>query len=269
MLYQEILPHPELKPYVVDYWLFKVPSLNALGKTEVQHVAPADGCVSILLMYKQPQKFKMALVTGPSTDAVQALVQPNSIYLGIRFVPGMFCALFNDKGLDLKNQKLPTQHLLPNLDLQPLFQHLTLDFCDFSLVDDFLRELLAQRSPIIYDAEVNKAVRIIMESGGNVPISSVIDNACLSERQLQKRFKRHTYLSMKELAKICRLRHAIAKVHLEKKSISDAVHEAGYFDQAHYNHDLHQTIKRKPEDFYNHIGQIEHVDVKPLQQKEE
>ncbi|WP_439882647.1 DUF6597 domain-containing transcriptional factor [Pontibacter sp. MBLB2868] len=269
MLYQEYTPHPQLKPYILDYWLFRVPPFEAAGQQEVQHVAPADGCVSILLVNKQPQQFKMALVTGPGTDAVQTVVQPGSVYLGIRFVPGMFCAVFNDKGLNLKNQKLPAQHLLPLLDLHPLLQHLTLNFSDTSILDEYFLNLLAQQEPVNYDVEVSKAVRLIMESGGNIPIRSVLANACLSERQLQKRFKRSTYLSMKELAKICRLRHAIAKVHLEKKTLSDAVHEAGYFDQAHYNHDLHQTTKRKPEDFYQHIGQIEHVDVKPLQQKPE
>jgi AraC-like DNA-binding protein len=268
MLYQEINPHPQLKPYILDYWLFKVPPFEELGQAEVQHVAPADGCVSVVLMNIQ-QQFRMALVTGPSTEAVQTEIHPDSIFLGIRFVPGMFSAVFSIPDVDLKNQKLPAEHLLPHLNLQPLLEQLTLNLSDFSFIDDFLLDLLAQQAPITYDEEVNRAVRMIMLSGGNVPIRSVLEQACLSERQLQKRFKRSTYLSMKELAKICRLRHAITKVHLEQKSISDAVHEAGYFDQAHYNHDLHQTTKRKPEDFYKHISQIAHIGVKPIQQEEE
>ncbi|MEJ8803891.1 AraC family transcriptional regulator [Pontibacter sp. H249] len=269
MLYQEIDPHPELKPFILDYWSFKVPSFADLGQQEVKHVAPADGCVSLLLLYNQVQKYKMALVIGPSTEAVQTMVQPDSVYLGIRFVPGMFCALFDVKNRDLKNVKVPLQHLLPHLNLQPLLQELNLDFNNFKLVDNFLLQLLPMHNPVKYDVEVNKAVRLIMSGGGNISIRNVMAQACLSERQLQKRFKHSTYLSMKELAKICRLRLAIAKVHLEQKSISDAVHEAGYFDQSHYNHDLHQATKRKPEDFYKHISQIKHVDVKPLQQKED
>lgn len=267
MLYQEIAPHPQLKPYILDYWLFKVPPSNTQGQHEVQHMAPADGCVSLLLLCNQPQQLKLALVVGPSTEAVQVVVQPETIYLGIRFVPGMFCALFGNGVLSLKNQKLPLHLLLPDINLQPLLERLSLDFSNFNLVDDYLLNLVAQHSPVKYDEEVNKTVRLIMASGGKVSIQNVLEQACLSERQLQKRFKRCTYLSMKELAKICRLRHAIAKVHLEHKSIADAVYESGYFDQAHYNHDLHQATRSNPKDFYRHISQIEHVNVKPLQQE--
>ena len=269
MLYQEIAPHPKLRPYILDYWLFKVPPYEVLGQAEIQHVAPAEACVSLVLVYNQPGQFKMALVTGPTTEAIQTMVQPDSVYLGIRFVPGMFNAMFGDLGINLKEQHIPVEHLLPNLNVQYLFEHLSLTFSDFSVVDDLLLNLLAQQAPIKYDEEVNRAVRLIMSSGGNIPIRNVLEQACLSERQLQKRFRQSTYLTMKELAKICRLRHAIAKVHLEKKSISDAVYEAGYFDQAHYNHDLNQTTGLKPEAFYQHIGKIEHVGVKPLQQLEE
>lgn len=269
MLYQEIAPHPDLRSYVLDYWLFKVPPFEIINQMEVKHTAPADGCVSLLFLYNKPQQFRMALVTGPTIEALQTMIHPDSVYLGIRFIPGMFHALFGDSGLDLKEQHIPAEHLLPNLNLQPLLKQLTLDFKDFKVVDEFLLQLLAQHSPIRYDEEVNRAVRLIMATGGKIPISYVLEKACLSERQLQKRFKRSTYLTMKELAKICRLRHAITKVHLEQKPISDAVFEAGYFDQAHYNHDLHQSTGLKPEAFYQHIAKIEHVGVKPVQQHEE
>lgn len=269
MLYQEITPHPELAPYILDYWLFKMPPFEVLGKHEIQHVAPADGCVSLVLLYNKSQQLSMALVVGPSTDAVQTVVEPDTVYLGIRFIPGMFCALFDTKGQNLKNLKIPVQYILPNLDLQPLLQQLSTEFKDFSQVDAYLLRLLASKKPVPFDEEVNRAVRLILASGGNIPIHEVLAQACLSERQLQKRFKRCTYLSMKELAKICRLRHAIAKVHLGQKTISDAVHEAGYFDQAHYNHDLHQATKRTPEEFYKHISQIEHINVKPVRENTE
>ena len=269
MLYQEVAPHPQLAPYILDYWLFKVPPFEVLGKPEVQHIAPADGCVSLVLIYNNTQNLSMALVVGPSTDAVQTVVEPDTVYLGIRFIPGMFCALFDTKGQNLKKQKLPVHYFLPDLDLHSLLHQLSTDFSDFKLVDDYLLGLLAPKMPVKFDEEVHRAVRLILTSGGNIPIHEVLKQACLSERQLQKRFKRSTYLSMKELAKICRLRHAIAKVHLEQKTISDAVHEAGYFDQAHYNHDLHQATRRTPEEFYKHISQIEHINVKPVREKTE
>ncbi|MFD2512253.1 helix-turn-helix domain-containing protein [Pontibacter locisalis] len=253
---------------MLNYWIFKMPPYEELGQQEVQHVAPADGCVSIVLMDRKPQLFKMALVTGPTTDMIRTVVQPDTIYLGIRFVPGMFCAVFDVKDIDLKNQKFPAQHLLPYLDLQPLLQHLYFDFKDFGLIDDFLLNLLAQHPPVRYDEEVNRAVQLIMASAGGVLVKRVLENACLSERQLQKRFKRSTYLSMKELAKICRLHQTIIKVHLENKSISDAVYESGFFDQAHYNHNFYQSTGRKPEEFYKYISRIKHVDVKPVSKNE-
>lgn len=71
------------------------------------------------------------------------------------------------------------------------------------------------------------------------------DPQLLSRRSVQRRFLRATGLTHVQFRKIERARHAVELLR-DGKGILDAVHDAGYFDQAHLTRSLKYLIGQTP-----------------------
>jgi methylphosphotriester-DNA--protein-cysteine methyltransferase len=75
---------------------------------------------------------------------------------------------------------------------------------------------------------------------------------------LQRQFKLFTGLTPKEFAKNIRLRNSIIQVLLKNEGLQDALFDAGYYDQSHFNRDFSMVAGFNPTHFLQYIRQIEH-----------
>ena len=73
---------------------------------------------------------------------------------------------------------------------------------------------------------------------GDIKIKNLARAINLSERQLQRRFKKAVGLRPKEFAKIRKIRAAVIQLLLQKKDYQDVIYNTGYYDQAHFIHDF-------------------------------
>lgn len=264
MQYQEIPPHPTLRPFVLNYWLFQGPKL-AQHPQPIQHTAPPDGCVSLFLVYNKLASFRSCGLLGPSARLIHTQVYPDSLCLGIRAFPGMAAAVFGMEVKELQNAADGGQLLVRGLGLEEVLQELDLGFSDFGLLDQRLMKVLPLR-PAAADAEVQKAVSAIMERGGRLSLAALKETAALSERQLQKRFLQKVGLSMKEFAGTCKLRATLIEAWVNHKDLFETLYERGYYDQAHFLHHLKKLSKSKPSAFKEHVAKIHHSGVKPFEE---
>ena len=249
--YQEFLPSPALSKYLAGHWKFVVPP-DWNGPLE--HLAPPDGCVSLFLYKNEPQRGQFIGLVGTRLSLFQTSLLPGSVYWGIRFLPGTFSCFFEQPLDTLRDQVLPAP---ASERFSAFLAVLNADFEDVHGLEHNLLQL-KRKEP---DEEVAKVVREILSSEGQCKIANLVQRAFVSERQLQKRFRKEVGLSMKELARVLRMRAALAQLVLSEHKHLDISFNSGYYDQAHFLHEFQAFARRKPNQLKQYLRKIQHGDI--------
>ena len=107
--------------------------------------------------------------------------------------------------------------------------------------------LLGRRGPA---GSIDHASRLMMDSGGRTRIDALIERSDLSARQFQRRFAAQVGLTPKLYARMIRFDYAM-RAHRDDPSRpwTDIVHEAGYFDQAHFIRECRAMVGVPPSRF--------------------
>lgn len=256
MTYKEVSADPALRPFVLNHWLFEVP-VSYPGK-DIAHTVLPDACVFTAYHIHEQEDQKWARICGPRTLNLRVPVHAGSIFVGSRFYPGLAGAFFKKDLSPFKNQIADAWEWAPELEHKRLLERLKPGIDYFQALDELLIEYLKalETKP---DELVIDIVNMIIEARGRVKIAELVKKAPLSERPLQKRFRRQTGLTMKEFAKVQRLRTTVIDTFLQKKDQFEALLDAGYFDQAHFINDFSATAGVSPTAFYHYIQQIDHT----------
>ena len=94
------------------------------------------------------------------------------------------------------------------------------------------------------------ASRRLLTARGNVRISALAGQSGLSDRQFQRRFARQVGLPPKLYARTTRFDAALTEHRFRpEKSWTRIIHEAGYFDQAHFIRECHALVGLPPSAF--------------------
>jgi hypothetical protein len=163
---------------------------------------------------------------GPETRATPADCPADGEWLGIRLAPGTFFPAHPAATIsDRRDVTLPSE------DGRTFrLQGSTWELPDFENAETFVARL-ARAGVLAHDA----AVRAVL--GG--------DPLPLSQRSAQRHFLRATGLTHGAHQQIERARHATRLLD-QGASIADAVHAAGYFDQAHLTRSVASLIGVTP-----------------------
>lgn len=104
---------------------------------------------------------------------------------------------------------------------------------------------------------IDHASRLIMRAGGRARIDVLVARSGLGARQFQRRFRSQVGLSPKHYARITRFDAALV-FHLAapERRWTDILHEAGYFDQAHFVRECHALAAAPPSRFINDWNNI-------------
>lgn len=250
LVYHEFLPSPAWADYLAGHWKFVVPT--GWGQT-FEHIAPPDGCVSLFLCKNEQHHFQFVGLIGPQLAMLKTTLVPGSVYWGIRFYPGAFPCFFNQNLEDLKNQSI---NLPDSTAFTSGLAALNPDFADVQQI-----EKLLPKPQKTLDTEVRKVVQSILKTEGQCKIADLVQSAFLSERQLQKRFRKAVGLSMKELARVLRIRAALVQMVLHERQSIDISFEQGFYDQSHFLHEFQQFARQQPEEVKRYLRNIQHYDV--------
>ncbi len=92
-----------------------------------------------------------------------------------------------------------------------------------------------------------KVVHEIIKTEGQCKVADLVQKAFVSERQLQKRFRKAVGLSMKELARVFRLRAALVQLVFQEHGVLDISFDKGFYDQSHFLHEFQRFARQKPD----------------------
>jgi AraC-like DNA-binding protein len=171
---------------------------------------------------------------------------------------GIVLALFRPAGAarffraplhELFGAHIRLDDLVPRADVERLGARIS-EAPDAAARADILSAFLSSRMLADGDDPIaTAAIRTIVASHGSLRIATLADQLGISQDPLEKRFRRAIGASPKQLATIVRLRHAIS-IAERGGSWARVAHEAGYFDQSHFNREFRAMTGDSPARFF-------------------
>lgn len=223
MPYAEVVAAPALRSLVECYWAISGPS--------PEHRVLPDGCIDVLL-----DGATSAQVVGTMTRALLAPPSSRGV-IGIRFRPGEAARLLPAAPRELTDRDAPLGDLWSS-ETAVLEDTLAsaLDGSSLEKVAPLLDAILSrQLARVAGPVDVRiRAATDILSRGGSVREAAAA--ACLSERQLARRFAARVGIAPKTFGRVMRLQRAAGAM-ASGTSVSSAATLAGYADQAHLTRD--------------------------------
>lgn len=258
--YGEHPPSEEVAPWVLSYWTFQA---DALGPDAPRYTVWPDGCTSIALA-RAPSIGAKLVCTGPRLTAMQPPIHAHSRLWGIRLWPDAITPVLDVPARALRDWLGP-----PPPAVATRFAGLSaaLPRADdpqevFPALDRWARATLATARPP--DPRLRAAVRAIVAARGETPMEAVAREAGLGLRQLQRRFPEATGLTLREWARVRRLREALA---LRLSSVggtwSRIAADTGFVDHAHLTREFLALTGLPPSIVARQLASTTHGDVRP------
>ncbi|NDV68732.1 helix-turn-helix domain-containing protein [Dysgonomonas sp. 25] len=248
-MYYEHPPHPLLAPYVETYWV-------ADGFVEGQEVMriPPDGCIDILFTFtstaKDGLKANTPYLVGTMTSYSEVPFQGRVEMFGIRFRPAAIAAFVRLPAYEYTNGRVDMS--LENMVFDNCFYDNLSGLTSMGERVLYINNYLLSKLPFANepDRQIIYATDLIRKSGGLLSTAAVAETTCLSERQLQRRFKAAVGISPKMFSKVMRFKHArhYIRQHPEANLYTIAF-DCGYYDHAHLIKDFKDFEGGLPSDF--------------------
>ena len=227
--YREIMPNDRLQRIIYCYWELK--TTERLQTPFVYRVV-ADGCIDIFFQLDDPAK---NFVMGFCKEYTSFPLDNTFHYVGIRFLPTMFPALFAIDAKELSNrfEKLelvlsePSAFISDNFSARDSFDEIK------TKLDHYFTALL-NKTEIAIDARFQNALDIILKSHGVVNIQTDLEIG-LSPRQLRRYFTFYVGGTAKNFSQVVRFQNILnAKPSTQSLRENKVFFDLGYYDQAHF-----------------------------------
>jgi len=190
------------------------------------------------------------VVVGPQSRHCFRLHMSGQIHVfNILFQPVAFHRLIGIDMASLVNQDPAAKDILGMH--ASLLRDAVLSAADFptrvAAAEQCIGKMLDGRPPI---DGIDSASRLLVATRGRARIDTLAEGAGLGPRQFRRQFTRQVGLSPKLYARTVRFEAALtARRRAPARSWTDIVHEAGYFDQAHFVRECRALTGAPPSHF--------------------
>lgn len=245
--FRRIAPSPALRPYIWWFW-----AIQSNGRVPEQHheFMHSRGSLSLLFNWGDELEMSDGRYLPPSVTLESIRPYSRKIVLtgdirtfGILFRPGGAFPFF---GMPMHEvTTVDRLHAFNLLRLHDRLSEIPSLQDKIACVELWLTGLLPTGPPC--SATIPVSLKLIGNSYGRQSIKQVADKVFLSERQLQRLFKKEVGLSPKKYASIIRLHQArTALKQAGTATLAEVAYLAGYYDQAHFNREFKKCIGITP-----------------------
>ena len=265
MIYQESRPAPDLLDVVKCYWALEYDKPH---DPQPELVLP-DGCPEIVFNLSdrfirihsdREERQPGALFAGQMSRSIMLRPSGSVRLFGVRLQPA--------GGTDLVG--FPMDSLTDNIvefadacgregrDLEERLNETAAFAGQIAIFEEWLRSKLSQNWDL--NPLAARSARLISNSCGSLSISDVADAFGVSERRLERHFKRSVGLSPKTFSRIVRFQSVVRSVQGDPKTdILEAALGLGYYDQSHLIRDFREFSGVTPHAFFDRSHQISDV----------
>lgn len=248
MAYREYKPHPLLADYIEAYWSFRTGSEQAISVHRILPDTCNDLIVNLGSAVRSPDTGETLLhsektyFVGTKTRFSDVQYQPCANLAGIRFKPYGIRSLLGFSLAGTQDHKAELGH------------------AESAFIDFFGRQGLDWQAKldVFFLARRNHSDKLVLSvlaslrrHRGALSLAELAQMHCITERQVERIFQAQIGSSMQEMSKQLRLLHSIELLQNGKqgKTLLEVALEAGYYDHAHFSHDVKKYTGRSPASF--------------------
>ncbi|NJM25806.1 MAG: AraC family transcriptional regulator [Bacteroidia bacterium] len=255
MAFTQLLPQAEARQLVSCYWF-----VDDDGTTPVEQKIVPDGYPEIIFHFGDPYEIKLRdtwslqtreLLAGQLTRYFHLRNTGTSGIVGIKLQPTAIAHLFNCTMSDITDSVVNFRGTLPAAFamLNPAIESYIFGRNKTVLAGQ-LDHLFTARSLLSRPLAVDAAVKQIIDSNGNLNVEEMCDANAISERQLERQFRRYVGLSPKFYARVIRFSYIFQLVNAPGFSWTDLSLEAGFYDQPHFSKDFKAFTGEEPSRYH-------------------
>jgi AraC-like DNA-binding protein len=249
MLFQRFSPPKQLEPFVDCYWVIESDDRAPY----IQKIIP-DGFPEIIFHYGDPYRIRMdadwelqekSLVAGQITRHFFLENTGAAGVLGIKFRPAGIAQLLSLSMEGFTDAVIPFSRLA-NKELDEWesliagCQHYT------EMMDASNRFLLSHAARAKTEEGLDRSLVYIGEARGCGTMEQICHAVFITERQLQRLFKKYIGVPPKIYSRIIRFNHIFELLQQGTLSWMELTHLAGYFDQSHFIRDFRAFTGEDP-----------------------
>jgi AraC-like DNA-binding protein len=253
MLFERISPPSKLADLIECFWVIEDDS----KEVHQQKIIP-DGFPEIIFHYGDPYRVNISGEWEEQSSQLLAGQIKNHFYLentgasgmiGIKFKPYALAELF-----DLNMQNFTDSVVDLNSILEEEFASVYKNILSndgykskIELLNTLLEELATNSIPI---EKVRSAIAMIFKNNGFLSISEIAEKTQISERHLERIFKKAIGLSPKFYCRVIRFSYIFEFVQQEDASWSEIAQLSGFYDQSHFIKNFQEFTGEDPSNYF-------------------
>ncbi len=224
--FSKISPPPDLTDVVYAFWEMQLMLSSGLSHFRVM----ADGRPGMLIPDRNADSgssVSTAVIYGQTTQFDDLYFEPEIKLFGVVFHPHIIKSLFGFNADEITDQVVELDKILP------IPFHAVEETITEESVIAVLRKLKEHILPA--DNAIRESVEAISSTGGKLTLRSLHRHLRLSERQFERRFKKHIGITPVLFSRISRFQAALRQIKSRNyMKLSDVAFDRGYADQAHF-----------------------------------
>ncbi|MEM9885088.1 MAG: helix-turn-helix domain-containing protein [Bacteroidota bacterium] len=265
MFYQKYTPNQLLKSYVECYYIWECD----VSDQEMKIVSPPSAFTSIVFNYgttysvntkNDQQKVPNFFLTGQATKKYELKLGGKIGMLGIVFLPAALTTLFQIPIFELVDERVDLRSMLGKEleEMGYLIAEEAKKETKIKLVEAFLIGQVFSKK-VNFNA-IDRAANTIVAQNGQFSIDQLIQEACMSRRQFERKFYRKVGLSPKYYGRIRRIGYICSLLASGSKiDLQDIIYDNGYFDQAHFIREFKEFLGETPAKYIKSRLELAHL----------
>ncbi|MEH6566802.1 MAG: helix-turn-helix domain-containing protein [Halopseudomonas sp.] len=257
--YRQIAPMPVLAPYVQHYWELALPAGQPSPHSELLH---PDGGSSLLFQLAgelqiNSVRAQQGVLFSPTAAHSGSLVLAAGVRVfAARFRPGMGQVFWHYAANELAGEVMGldgARYL--RFDLSAVTEQLQLapDMPSrVALLETALCGALVRS--VGMPGALPQTLALLRAARGQQPLTQVLAQTGLGQRQLERWFNRYLGLTAKQFSRLHRVaysRELLKQAHPD--SLAEVAYVAGYSDQAHFSHDFKSVVGLTPGQYLRRV----------------
>src|SRR6266849_1876898 len=231
-------PVSSLRPHVGCFW-----SIETTPATRLRTLP--DACTTLTVELSEGAAPKCFL-TGPRLTPSERAPAVGQVFFGVRLLPGVAFVLTGIPVFTLTERRTRLAEVLPE-DAARFEEWLTEAQTveeRFNVLEEFLVQRLVGRH---IDSRVERALKEIEDSAGQIRMAQLARECRISPRQLHRLVRQWVGLAPKRLARIVRFQAVLKHMESELPGKSQRMAaDLGYFDQAHLTNERMKFVRASP-----------------------